>query len=217
MTAQPASIADASEFSLDESIASSGDAGGEEDTAAMSHVSKYTIVPSSSNRPKLVLTERDAIDIFRLKEKHGFPTAHAASCFLAGKYHVSSKAIRDVWSGRSWLKTTYDLWEPKERPPRRFCGRPKGKKDNKPRKFSPHANQQRSLHRGRSAISKGINAQQDAGLTRSNFETLAVAGRATACHRAQVRPLPSEQAQRRSSVGRRRSSWVCHRAQPVAL
>jgi hypothetical protein len=115
-----------------------------------------SIVPSSSNRPKLVLTEQNAINIFHLNNKHSFPTAHAASCFLASKYHVSSKAIRDIWSGRSWLETTYDHWKHGEQPQRRFFGRPKEEKDQKPRKFS----QQSPLHRG-SAISNGINAQHD--------------------------------------------------------
>ena len=81
----------------------------------------------------MVLTEDQAIEIFRLKDHRGFPTSHAASSFLANKYKVSSKAIRDIWSGRSWLETTYNLWDASDRPPRRIIGRPKGKKDTRPR------------------------------------------------------------------------------------
>ena len=91
-----------------------------------------------SSRTKLTLTEQDAIDIFLLKDKHGFPTSHAASRFLGLKYKVSSKAIRDVWSGRLWLETTYDLWDlssSASRPQRRIVGRPKGKKDSAPQKL----------------------------------------------------------------------------------
>ena len=52
---------------------------------------------------------------------------------LASRYGVSSKAIRDIWKGRSWLEATYDLWDVNDRPALRILGRPKGKKDSKPR------------------------------------------------------------------------------------
>ena len=75
---------------------------------------------AASFRPKVVLNERAVIDIFLLKDRHGFPTRHAASCFLASKYKVSPKAIRDIWSGKTWLDVTYDLWNQANRPPRKI-------------------------------------------------------------------------------------------------
>ena len=75
---------------------------------------------AASFRPKVVLNERAVIDIFLLKDRHGFPTRHAASCFLASKYKVSPKAIRDIWSGKTWLEVTYDLWNPSHRPATRM-------------------------------------------------------------------------------------------------
>ena len=87
--------------------------------------------PSSS---RAVLCAEQAQEIFRYKSDHGCASLHAASACLARRYRVSSKAIRDIWKGRSWLDATYDLWNANERPARRMLGRPKGKKDSMPRK-----------------------------------------------------------------------------------
>jgi hypothetical protein len=87
----------------------------------------------SNERPRIVLTSKIARDIFQIKATHGFASLHRASLRLASKYGVSSKAIRDIWKGRSWLDATYDLWNDADRPARKIIGRPKGKKDSKPR------------------------------------------------------------------------------------
>ena len=87
-----------------------------------------------TTRTRVVLTNEQAREIFQFKGKHGFASSHSASIFLASKYQVSSKAIRDIWKGRSWLDATFNLWEEEERPLRRSVGRPKGKRDSKPRK-----------------------------------------------------------------------------------
>jgi hypothetical protein len=88
---------------------------------------------SSEIRPRIVLTNEQARDIFKLKSGHGCASLHSASIRLASKYGVSSKAIRDIWKGRSWLEATFDLWNIEDRPAKRIIGRPKGKKDSKPR------------------------------------------------------------------------------------
>jgi hypothetical protein len=88
------------------------------------------------HRPRLVLTDHQARQIFQLKYSHGFPSAHSASTFFATQFKISSKAIRDIWKGRSWLKVTFDLWNTADRPIQKALGRPKGKKDSKPRKIS---------------------------------------------------------------------------------
>ena len=88
---------------------------------------------TQSERSRIVLTSSIAREIFQLKFTHGFASLHSASLRLAVKYGVSSKAIRDIWNGRSWLEATYDLWNVDDRPARRIIGRPKGKKDSKPR------------------------------------------------------------------------------------
>ena len=87
---------------------------------------------TSSDR-RVVLSKEQAREIFHLKFTHGHQSLHAASVHLAATYKVSSKAIRDIWKGRSWLDATYDMWNDKDRPKRKIIGRPKGKKDSKQR------------------------------------------------------------------------------------
>ena len=87
-----------------------------------------------TNQPRCVLTKMQAREIFGYKIGHGFESGRIASAYLSNKFKISPKAIRDIWTGRSWLETTYDLWVDGSRPARRVLGRPKGKKDSKPRK-----------------------------------------------------------------------------------
>jgi hypothetical protein len=84
---------------------------------------------------RAVLNRQQARDIFLLKHYHSFGNSHAASTVLAKTYRISSKAIRDIWCGRSWLDATFDMWDGDDRPVRKTLGRPKGRKDTKPRKF----------------------------------------------------------------------------------
>jgi hypothetical protein len=81
-----------------------------------------------------ILTKMQAREIFSYKIGHGFKSDRVASAFLSSKFKISAKAIRDIWTGRSWLETTFDLWLVSERPARKVLGRPKGKKDSQPRK-----------------------------------------------------------------------------------
>jgi hypothetical protein len=91
------------------------------------------MAPASASRQRTVLTREQARDIFKLKCEHGYQSLHSASVQLARRYRVSSKAIRDIWKGRSWLEATFDLWSDQDRPERKTIGRPKGKKDTKQR------------------------------------------------------------------------------------
>ena len=84
-------------------------------------------------RQKSVLTSEQAREIFLKRSSHGFRSQYTASDSLASKYLVSSKAIRDIWKGRSWLSATFDLWSEEDRPSRKAVGRPKGSKDTRPR------------------------------------------------------------------------------------
>ena len=86
-----------------------------------------------SIRSRVVLSRAAAREIFIVKSNLGLESANHASTRLAVQYCISSKAIRDIWKGRSWLDATFDLWSEEARPPRRVVGRPKGKKDSKPR------------------------------------------------------------------------------------
>ena len=91
-------------------------------------------------RVRTILNENNARQIFKLKYNNGFASTHSASVHWATAYHVSSKTIRDIWKGRTWLQATFDLWAEEDRPSLKSVGRPKGKKDSKPRKrFQPVA------------------------------------------------------------------------------
>ena len=85
-----------------------------------------------SNRSRVVLSREVAREIFIVRSNLGLESAQQASIRLAARYRVSSKAIRDIWKGRSWLDATFDLWSEEGRPCRRVIGRPKGKKDSRP-------------------------------------------------------------------------------------
>jgi hypothetical protein len=73
------------------------------------------------------LTEADALEIFLTQGT--VPNAAAVSSL----YGVSEKAVRDIWTGRTWSRETCHLDTSR---PIRFkkIGRPTGSKDVKPRK-----------------------------------------------------------------------------------
>ena len=109
-----------------------------EDEGCARFDSKDKIIPTAKGNTlassRAVLCAEQAREIFSYKCDHGCASLHAASANLARRYRVSSKAIRDIWKGRSWLDATYELWNVVDRPARRMLGRPKGRKDSKPRK-----------------------------------------------------------------------------------
>ena len=82
---------------------------------------------STAPKPRAVLTRDDAIAIFKLKES--LQPATKVSRF----YGVSEKAVRDIWTGRTWSAETWHLDTTralKIKP----SGRPQGSRDTKPRK-----------------------------------------------------------------------------------
>jgi hypothetical protein len=89
--------------------------------------------PRATKR-RAVLTPQLAREIFRLRYAKLAPNSHSTSTALASKYQVGSKTIRDIWSGRCWLEATSDLWDDTDRPQAKVKGRPKGRKDSKPRR-----------------------------------------------------------------------------------
>ena len=85
---------------------------------------------STAPKPRAVLTRDDAIAIFKLKES--LQPATKVSRF----YGVSEKAVRDIWTGRTWSAETWHLDTTralKIKP----SGRPQGSRDTKPRKPRP--------------------------------------------------------------------------------
>ena len=80
-----------------------------------------------SRKTRTKLTEADALDIFHCKAQL------MSAAFVSKKYGVSEKAVRDIWTGRTWSKETWHLDTSRSRPLKKM-GRPVGREDAKPRK-----------------------------------------------------------------------------------
>ena len=81
-----------------------------------------------TRRCRTKLTGDDVIKIFELKQRSGQANK------VASMYGVSEKAIRDIWTARTWAKETWHL-EPSRALVIKQAGRPRGSKDSKPRKM----------------------------------------------------------------------------------
>uniref|UniRef100_A0A7S0LWA9 Uncharacterized protein n=1 Tax=Cryptomonas curvata TaxID=233186 RepID=A0A7S0LWA9_9CRYP len=83
--------------------------------------------PTVAFKPRPRLTQSQAIDIFKMKN-----TASSA-VKIAVYYEVSEKAVRDIWTGRTWSMETYHL-DTARTVVLKQIGRPRGCRDQKPRK-----------------------------------------------------------------------------------
>ena len=82
---------------------------------------------SATPRARAKLTQFDALDIYHCKGSVSSATA------VSKLYGVCEKAVRDIWTGRTWSKETWHLDEARPLPIRKM-GRPLGRKDAQPRK-----------------------------------------------------------------------------------
>ena len=80
-----------------------------------------------SRKARAKLKEADVLDIFHCK------THLMSASRVSKKYGVSEKAVRDIWTGRTWSKETWHLDASRSLPLKKM-GRPVGRKDAKPRK-----------------------------------------------------------------------------------
>ena len=80
-----------------------------------------------SRKARAKLEEADVLDIFHCK------THLMSASRVSKKYGVSEKAVRDIWTGRTWSKETWHLDTSRSRPLKKM-GRPVGRKDAQPRK-----------------------------------------------------------------------------------
>ena len=80
-----------------------------------------------SRKTRAKLTEADALDVFHCK------THLMSAASVSKKYGVSEKAVRDIWTGRTWSKETWHLDASRSKPLKKM-GRPVGRQDTKPRK-----------------------------------------------------------------------------------
>ncbi|EKX46370.1 hypothetical protein GUITHDRAFT_107978 [Guillardia theta CCMP2712] len=110
---------------------------------------------------KATISGEEAREIFSRKPVDTGLTTRA-SIILSKSFHISPKAVRDIWNKRTWVRETLSLWTPEElhryaqskRCPiaedgicpfgelcncRKRPGRPVGSKDSKPRKRRMHS------------------------------------------------------------------------------
>ena len=87
-------------------------------------------------KPQAKLTTDEVLKIFLSKENGGRGKVSVHT--LSKKYGVSTKAVRDIWNGRTWNRETNRL--DSKRIPKDFkpIGRPKGSRDKVPRKGIIH-------------------------------------------------------------------------------
>jgi len=57
---------------------------------------------------KATLTDQDAVEIYVAQGRHG-------AALLAGRFNVTTKAIRDIWRRRTWWRATRHLWTPEQK------------------------------------------------------------------------------------------------------
>ena len=71
----------------------------------------------SRSHPRAVLNEVQAIEIYRQKKsKVNGLGLEGSTTFLAKKYNISPKTIRDIWNRRTWIDQTRPLWTDDEKP-----------------------------------------------------------------------------------------------------
>ena len=83
---------------------------------------------NSALRTRAKLCEAQVVEIFQIKKAS--PTSSAE--LVAKNYHISEKAVRDIWTGRTWTKETSHLDTTRVLFQKQI-GRPKGCRDSKPR------------------------------------------------------------------------------------
>ena len=88
-------------------------------------------------KPRARLAVLDAVKIFKLRGSEIQATS------VANMYGVSEKAIRDIWTARTWARETWHL-EPSRDMVLKQAGRPKGRTDSKPRRTKARVDRRRT-------------------------------------------------------------------------
>ena len=83
-------------------------------------------------KPRAVLNEQQAVEIFHVKLAASCPSAVR----IAALFGISEKAVRDIWKGRTWSRETHHLDPARPMQIKKACGRPRGAKDSRPRNMS---------------------------------------------------------------------------------
>jgi hypothetical protein len=78
-------------------------------------------------KPRAVLIESQVVAIFQIKATNSSATS------VARAYGVSEKAVRDIWTARTWAAETWHLDTSRVLKMKK-AGRPMGRRDSKPRR-----------------------------------------------------------------------------------
>jgi hypothetical protein len=103
----------------------------------------------SASKPRARLFKAQVIAIFHAKAS---TSSSASAAKLATVYRVSGKAIRDIWTARTWSKETWHLDMLRPLQPR-LTGRPKGCRDRTPRKKRVYCHDELSRSRSSAQVS----------------------------------------------------------------
>ena len=112
--------------------------------------------PNSTRRtlkPHARLTQEQAVAIFRVK------AAAPSAVSIAACFNISDKAVRDIWTARTWSRETSHL-DPTRTVELKQIGRPKGCRDSKPRK--KRADSKRTVSQG-DAPNQCVDSNNDEG------------------------------------------------------
>ena len=85
-------------------------------------------------RHRAILTEQQAIDIFRIRSESLKPMTVSSATAVAKLYGINERTVRDIWMQRTWSNATWSLAQNTTLESRKKMGRPIGAKDSRPRK-----------------------------------------------------------------------------------
>ena len=87
-----------------------------------------------SQKHRAILTQQQAIEIFGFRSVKSITTMVSSASFVAKRYGINERTVRDIWKQRTWTHATSSLAEGAGPMVKRKVGRPVGSKDMRPRK-----------------------------------------------------------------------------------
>jgi hypothetical protein len=87
-----------------------------------------------SQKHRAILTEQQAIEIFRFRSENSMSVMVSSALFVAKRYGINERTVRDIWKQRTWNRATSTLAEGTGPMAKKKMGRPIGSKDTRPRK-----------------------------------------------------------------------------------
>jgi hypothetical protein len=107
-----------------------------EPSPSLSQFQKCCTSVMQQQRPRktrAILTEQQAVEIFRFKSASAIPQIKLSALFVARRYGIHEKTVRDIWKQRTWSHATRSLDGSAGSMETKRIGRPVGSKNKKPR------------------------------------------------------------------------------------